>query len=146
MHKLGFIIILLLLKPTLSIICEALNFSKQEDYATIVIYGKSGRQLTAMDLLFDDIPVISSFTPNTYFEIKHTPGKVSLKTKGKLLRSLIEEREYSLTLEAGKTYYLEAMVEYQVLMTSLHLIRKSTQVGAKETKNMKSEFIDLTIH
>lgn len=146
MHKLGFVIIFLLLQPILIIISEVLISPNQEEYATIVIYGKAGRQLITVELLLDDVPVISTFPPNTYFEIKHLPGKVSLKTKGKMLRNLIEEREYSLTLEAGKTYYLEAMVEYQVLMTSLHLTRKSTQVGGKEIKNMKGEFIDLTIH
>ncbi|GHB38961.1 hypothetical protein [Mongoliitalea lutea] len=141
---LGFLITLLLFPSDFVFSNEKLIRQNQEEYASIVIYVKSGRQLAVIDILFDDVPVISTLPKNTYFLIKHRPGKVSLKTKGRMWRNLIEERDYSLTLEAGNTYYLEAKMEYQVLMTSLHLVRKSSQVGAKETNNMRGEIIDLT--
>lgn len=144
MHQFGFILILLTI-PLIAIDNSTFfDFQKEEDVATIVIYAKSGRQFYSFELLFDGVPVISSFPKNTYYVIKHPPGKISLKTKGKLWRNLIEDRDYSLTLEAGTTSYLEVMMEYQVLMTSMHLIRRSSHVGEKEIKNMKRELINLT--
>lgn len=145
MYRLGYIIILLLMQIKAIDDSEFFNFLKGEEVATIVIYSKSGRQLSSFDLLFDDVTVISSLPKNTYFVIRHRPGKISLKTKGKMWRNLIEGKEYSLTTVSGSTYYLEAMMEYQVLMTSMHLIRRPSQVGEKEIKNMKRELIDLTI-
>lgn len=144
MHKFGIIIILLLIPFLAKDYDRYFGFQKEEEVATIVIYAKSGRQFSSFDLLFNDVPVISSLPKNTYFVIKHRPGKVSLKTKGKMWRNLIEGKEYSLNSVSGSTYYLEAMMEYQVLMTSMHLIRRNSQAGENEIKNMKRELIDLT--
>jgi hypothetical protein len=144
MYKLGYILMLLLTQVMNSDYNNLFVFQKEEEVATIVIYAKSGRQFSSFDLLFNDVPVISSLPKNTYFVIKHRPGKISLKTKGKMWRNLIEGKEYSLNSVSGSTYYLEAMMEYQVLMTSMHLIRRNSQAGENEIKNMKRELIDLT--
>lgn len=144
MYKFSYIYILLLSQVMDSAYNKLFDFQKEEEVATIVIYAKSGRQFSSFDILFNDVPVISSLPKNTYFVIKHRPGKISLKTKGKMWRNLIEGKEYSLTLVSGTTYYLEAMMEYQVLMTSMHLIRRNSLVGENEIKNLKEELIDLS--
>ncbi len=123
---------------------ELLYFQKKDEVSTLVIYSKRSLNFSSFSLFIDNERVISSFQKNIYYVLEHPPGKISLQTKGLLWRNLTEDKDYSLTLEAGKTYYLEALVEYQVLMTSIHLVRRSSEVGEREIKNMKGEIITLT--
>ena len=138
------LILLLFLQSTGLTTNDLLNFIHEEEVATIVIYYKRGFNMTSFGLFVEDEEVISSFRNKTYYVIEHPPGKISLETKGYLWRNLTEDKEYSLTLEAGQTYYLEALVEYQVLMTSLHLVKRSSEVGKKEIQTMKGEFITIS--
>lgn len=135
---------LLLLQSTGLTQKDLLNFRNEEEVATLVIYYKRSVSMSSFGLYVQDEEVISSFRKKTYYIIKHPPGRISLHTKGNLLRRLQEDREYSLTLKAGQTYYLEALVEYQVLMTSMHLVKRSAEVGGREIKTMNKEVINLT--
>lgn len=135
---------LLLLQSTGLTTNDLLILCQEEEVATLVIYYKRSVNMTSFGIYVDDKEVIDSFQKKTYYVIEHPPGKISLQTKGNLWRNFHEDKEYSLTLEAGKTYFLEALVEYQVLMTSLHLVKRSSEVGKKEIATLSGENIAIS--
>ncbi|WP_040490407.1 hypothetical protein [Indibacter alkaliphilus] len=122
----------------------SLQFSQQEKEAILVVYVKPSLNFSSFRLLLDGKEVLPEIRRNTYYVIKTKPGKVKLETKGATLRNLTENKSYSLTLEAGKTYYLEAIREYQVLMSTLHLVRRPQQTGELAIEKMNPQYIDLT--
>jgi len=118
----------------------------QEKEASLVIYRKSNLNFsTGFHLYLNDSVVIKEIEPNTYYIIKTRPGKVLLKTQGNALRNFTEKKEYSLTLMPGQTYYLEAIQEYQVLMTTMHLVRRQEDSFKHATKKMKSKFLSVKV-
>ncbi|UJP65856.1 DUF2846 domain-containing protein [Mongoliitalea daihaiensis] len=123
---------------------ESSQISNKEKEAILVVYVKPSLNFSSFRLLLDEREVLPEIRRNTYYVIKTTPGRVKLETKGATLRNLTENKSYSLTLEAGKTYYLEAIREYQVLMSTLHLVRRPQQTGELAIEKMNAEYIDLT--
>lgn len=111
--------------------------------ATLVIYRKPHLNFTSFRIYGDETIFVPEVEANSYYLIKRKPGKILLKTEGNALRNFAEKREYSLTLEAGKTYYLEALLEYQFLLTSLHLVKRSDVDGAKAIRKMKGIMIEV---
>ncbi|SEG35442.1 hypothetical protein [Algoriphagus boritolerans] len=117
--------------------------SSDSSEAILVIYRKPHLNFTAFRIYGDETILIPDVKANSYYLIKRKPGRIFLKTEGSVLRNLAEKREYSLTLEAGKTYYLEAILEYQFLLTSLHLVKRSEVDGAEAIRKMKGIMIDV---
>lgn len=122
---------------------EAQETSNSSEEATLVIYRKPHLNFTSFRIYGDETILIPDVEANAYYLIKRKPGSIFLKTEGSVLRNLTEKREYSLTLEAGKTYYLEAILEYQFLLTSLHLVKRSEVDGAEAILKMKGIMIDV---
>ncbi|WP_194775722.1 hypothetical protein [Pararhodonellum marinum] len=119
---------------------------QKEEEATLVIYRKSSIIFTTgFELELNEIPVLKEIRSNNYYEIKVNPGKVWLTTQGSVLKNLTDKKEYSLTLEAGKTYYLEALQEYQMMMTTLHLVRRQEGTAKQAIKKMKGSTIYVTV-
>lgn len=114
-----------------------------KDAARIVVYVKSSLNFPTFSLYISEEEVIDSLSKNTYYEITLPPGKISLKTKGKVGRKSTEDKKYSLTLVAGHTYYLEGLKEYQYLMTSMHLVRRPSETAKRDIEKMKREFISM---
>ncbi|MBT0809686.1 hypothetical protein KIH41_00155 [Litoribacter ruber] len=109
---------------------------QSDQVATVIIYRKRSGMPKKIGLRIDGKQVIPSLKTNTYYEHRLDPGKVLLETKGDIFTEL---KQYSLTLEAGQTYYLEAVIEYQAFTTTMHLVRKSEKTAKEAIKNMKSE-------
>lgn len=111
--------------------------------AILVIYRKPHLNFTSFRIYGDEAILIPEVDANTYYLIKRKPGRILLKTEGSVFRNLAEKREYSMTLEADKTYYLEAILEYQFLLTSLHLVKRSEIDGAVAIRKMKGIMIEV---
>lgn len=118
--------------------------SKVESDSTLIVYAKSSGNFSRFMLLLDGKVIIPEIRKNTYYVIKTKPGRINLETKGTTFRNLTENKSYRLTLEAGKTNYLEAIREYQVLLSAIHLVRRPQETGEMAIRKMNAEYIDLT--
>jgi len=143
MVKLNHIILFLVVQLLAISPVNLLNIPYQEEVAKIVVYVKPSLNFSSFALLIHDDQVIAPLSKNTYYIIEHPPGKITLKTKGIVGRNYTEDKEYSITLVAGKTYYLEALKEYQYLMTSMHLVRRTSDKAKGDIEKMKAEYINL---
>ncbi|WP_143962897.1 DUF2846 domain-containing protein [Litoribacter populi] len=115
----------------------ALGQSEQE--ATVVVYRKPSGTFAKFAMSIDGKQVIPSLEGNTYYEIRLKPGEVLMETRGNIFT---EHKQYSLTLEAGEIYYLEAVLEYQLYLMTLHLMRRSEQVAKQAIRKMSREQLE----
>ncbi len=104
--------------------------------AVIFIFRKAGFQRNFFDIYINDQLVAKTFPGRSYFAIKTPPGELLLRTAGHP-KYYIEEKTFRLRAEAGKTYYLEAVLDYDFMSGALYLVQRTEEDFRRRLKSLQ---------
>lgn len=110
----------------------------QSRYATLRIY-KKGYTRTGFGLKINDQLVVKRLKNRSWLEVEVPAGTVTLETVPEIRYPTNEGKSFSLEVEAGKVYYLEAVVDYEFLISTLYLVLREKDRAEAEIKRFKQE-------
>lgn len=112
--------------------------SKQTEHATLIIY-KKGYTRTGFGIKINDQLVVKRLKNRSWMDIKVPAGRLTLETVPEVRYPTNEGKSFSLEVEAGKLYYLEAVVDYEFWTSTLYLILREKGRAEAEMKRFKQE-------
>lgn len=95
-----------------------------EEHAVIFFFQRASFQGRLYDLYINDQLIVNNFPANSYFFTKVPAGDLLLRTSGKP-KYFVDEKIFSMKTEAGRTYYVEAIADYQVFSVALYLVQRT---------------------
>ncbi len=107
-----------------------------DEPAVIFIFRRAGFQRNFFDIYINNQLVAKTFPGRSYFAIKTPPGELLLRTTGHP-KYYIEEKTFRLRAEAGKTYYLEAVLDYDFMSGALYLVQRTEEDFRRRLKSMQ---------
>lgn len=94
--------------------------SINDDTATLYFYRKPEFYNGRFEIWVNGVRIVSNFRSSTYFWLNLEAGTYEIRTKGRPSWAIYENK-YQLQIEAGQKYYIEAVLNYGFLETSLRL-------------------------
>ena len=107
-----------------------------DEPAVIFIFRRTGFQRSQFDIHINGQLVAKDFPGRAYFAIKTPPGELLLRTTGRP-KYYMEEKTFRLRAEAGKTYYLEAVLDYDFLSGALYLVQRTEEDFRQRLKSLQ---------
>lgn len=92
------------------------SFGGQNDSATIVVYRLRDFQGALYTLKVNQKVITKNFKMYQYIQFKVPAGEVVFETSGNIL---VEKKRFTKQVSAGKTYFLEAVVDYSYASSTL---------------------------
>lgn len=128
---------------TLFILCTfflmgALSPLNQEVPARLKIY-KKGFSGPGFGIKINDQWVIKRLKNRSWVEITLPPGSITLETIPEVQYPTNSDKSYTMEVEAGKLYYLEAVIDYEFWVTSMLLVVREEERAEKEMKRFKQK-------
>lgn len=107
-----------------------------EEYATLVVYRKGDFGGPSFSVSINEKKVIAELKQRSYIVTRVKPGSIIFKVQG---GNFIESKRFSMEVAAGKTYFLEAVVDYDFLFSSVHLVLRSPENAQKAMRKFKQD-------
>lgn len=104
--------------------------------AKLVIYRRTSFFGGYCELWVNNEAVAQGFRSNTYFELEVPPGNLRLLTTGRPTWAISSKR-FRLQVEAGKTYYIEVVLDYDFIASTFYLEDRTKEEFLKRRNNMK---------
>jgi hypothetical protein len=108
----------------------------KDEPAVIFIFRKTGFQRSLFEIYINDQLIAKDFPGRAYFAIKTPPGELLLRTAGRP-KYYIEEKTFRLRVDAGKTYYLEAVLDYDFMSGALYLVQRTEEDFRRRLKSLQ---------
>ena len=112
--------------------------SPQIDYGTLRIY-KKGYGGPSFGLEINDQKIVKNLKNRSWMDVQVPPGKLTLKTVPEFRYPTNEGKSFSLEIEPGKVYYLEAVLDYQFLTRTMYLVLREKERAEAEIKRFKQK-------
>lgn len=116
----------------------AISPSEQPGYATLKIYKKSYTN-ARFGIRINDQMVIKHLRNRTWFEVKVPAGKLTLETVPVFRYPSCEGKSFSLEVEEGKVYYLEALIDYEFWVSTMYLVLREKEQANAAINRFKQE-------
>ena len=116
----------------------------QKKYGTLRVYQKSSFQQSRFSLQINNRVVAKPLRNRSWFEVKIPEGVHEIKTVPTMRYSAFDGRSYEFKVEAGKPYYLEAVVEYEFFVSKMYLIEREEAEAEKHIQRFKKDEKALT--
>ncbi|MFN3530127.1 MAG: hypothetical protein ACK417_09445 [Bacteroidia bacterium] len=100
------------------------SYGGQNDSATIVVYRLRDFQGALYTLKVNQKLITKSFKMYQYIQFNVPAGEVVFETSGNIL---VEKKRFTKQVSAGKTYYLEAVVDYSYASSTLLLYQREEE-------------------
>lgn len=107
-----------------------------EAHAVLYIYQKGAFGNGSYDIWINGQAVAKDFRPRTYFAVKTSPGVLHIRTTGRPAY-FVEEKTFRIEVQAGREYYLEAVLDYDFMSGSLYLVQRNAEDFLKRLKGLK---------
>ncbi|MEM6802616.1 MAG: hypothetical protein AAF696_14500 [Bacteroidota bacterium] len=108
----------------------------QKAPAKLRIYKKSYSG-PGFGLKINEQMVVDRLKNRSWIEVEVPEGKLVLETIPEIRYPTNEGKSFSLEVESGKLYYLEAVLDYEFWVSSLYLILREKERAEKEMKRFK---------
>ena len=115
---------------------------KQQSTAKLRIY-KKGYTGSRFGIKINDQLVVKSMKNRTWFEVEVPAGKLTIETVLEMRYPSVQGKTFSLEVEAGKIYYLEAIVDYEFWVSSIYLVLREKERAEEEIKRFKQRDYEL---
>ncbi len=109
--------------------------TESAERATILFYHRNSFLRSSFSLIMNDKVVADTLRSRTYFRIDVPAGPLTLRTKGN--RIGLEDRQFRFVAQPGQTHYIEGVIEYDFLMTSLYLVERSEAEALNRIKRLR---------
>lgn len=116
--------------------CRGFPQPQTGPYATLYIFQKGSFEGSNFDIYINNQLVAKDFRPRSWFSVQMSPGAYELRTAGRPAYA-VEEKTARLQLLAGKTYYLEAVLDYDYFSRALYLMERTEADFLKRKKNLQ---------
>lgn len=111
---------------------------EQTGYAKLRIYQK-GYIRSGFGIKINDQMLIKSFKRKSWIEVEVPVGTLTLETVPEIRYSTNKGKSFSLKVEAGQVYYLEAIIDYEFLASTMYLVLREKVRAEAEIKRLKQE-------
>lgn len=114
----------------------------QEAHATLRIYKKAYTS-SGFGIKINDQLVVRNLKNRSWFEVEVPVGKLAIETISEVRYPTVKRKSFSLEVEAGKLYYLEAIVDYEFWVSSMYLVLREAERAEKDMKRCKQREYEL---
>ena len=104
---------------------------EQTEHARLRIY-KKGYTRSGFGIKINDQLVVKSLKNRTWMEIEVPLGTLTLETVPEVRYPTNAGKSFSLKVEAGKVYYLEAVIDYAFLTSTMYLVLREKERAETE--------------
>ena len=115
---------------------------KQLSSAKLRIY-KKGYTNSRFGIKINDQLVVKSMKNRTWFEVEVPAGKLTIETVLEMRYPSVQGKTFSLEVEAGKIYYLEAIIDYEFWVSTIYLVLREKERAEEEIKRFKKRDYEL---
>lgn len=98
----------------------------EDSFATLYIYQKGSFGRSLFDIWINDQLAAQDFKARSYFIVKVPVGTLRLRTTGRPAY-FVEEKNFRLQVYSGQEYYLEAILDYDFMSSSLYLVERKAE-------------------
>ena len=138
MKKLLTICLGILLILTTIAILGASSPSQQPQHATLRIY-KKGYTRSGFGIRINEQMVVKSLKNRSWMDVEVPAGKLTIETVPEVRYPTNEGKSFSLEVEAGKRYYLEAVIDYEFWTSTMYLVLRDKERAETEIKRFKQD-------
>ncbi|MFK7924801.1 MAG: hypothetical protein AB8H47_22775 [Bacteroidia bacterium] len=114
----------------------------QTEYATLRIYNK-GYSRSGFGIKINDQMVVKSLKNRSWMELEVPVGTLTLETVPEVRYPTNAGKSFSMKVEAGKLYYLEAVLDYEFWANTMYLVLREQKRAETEMKRLKQRKNDL---
>ncbi|MEL6254048.1 MAG: hypothetical protein AAFR87_18715 [Bacteroidota bacterium] len=111
---------------------------EQQAYAKLRIY-KKGYSGSGFGIKVNDQWMVKSMKNRSWFDVEVPVGKLTIETVPEVRYPTSDGKSFSLEVEAGRLYYLEAIVDYEFWVSSMYLVLREKERAEKEIKRFKQK-------
>lgn len=112
----------------------------QTERATLRIYCKTYNGYgSGFGVKINEQLVITRLKNKSWLEIEVPAGTLALETVPELSYPTYAGKTYSMQIEAGKLYYLEAVIDYEFLVSSMYLVLRDENQAIADMKRLNQE-------
>ncbi|MEM8888795.1 MAG: hypothetical protein AAGD28_12495 [Bacteroidota bacterium] len=115
---------------------------EQEAHATLRIYKKAYTS-SGFGIKINEQIVVKNLRNRTWFEVEVPVGKLTIETVSEVRYPTVKQKSFSLEVEAGNLYYLEAIVDYEFWVSSMYLVLREKARAEKDMKRCKQREYEL---
>lgn len=113
---------------------------KQTERATLRIYCKTYNGYgSGFGIKINDQLVINHLKNKSWLEVEVPAGTLALETVPELSYPTYAGKAYSMQIEAGKLYNLEAVIDYEFLVSSMYLVLRDENEAIADMKRLNQE-------
>lgn len=124
-----------------SLLMGASSPKRQKAPARLRIYKKSYAG-PAFGLKINNQVVVNRLANRSWIEVEVPEGNLVLETVPEIRYPTNEGKSFALEVKAGELYYLEAVLDYDLWVSSMYLILRDREQAEKQMKRFKQdEFI-----
>ena len=105
--------------------------------ATLIFYQRGSFANGSFRLVVNDQIVADPFLARTYFEVTVPAGNLTLRTISDRFGE--DSKRFTFTTAPGKTYYIEAIMDYDFMIRSLYLVQREAQEALTRIKKLKRD-------
>lgn len=116
----------------------AISLPDQAEHATLRIY-KKGYTRPGFGIKINDQMVVKSLKNRSWLHIEVPVGTLTLETVPEVRYPTNAGKSFSLEIEAGKLYYLEAVIDYEFWTSTMYLVLREKERAEAEMKRFKQE-------
>lgn len=123
---------------TTSLLMGAISSLEQTEHATLRIY-KKGYTRSGFGIKINDQMAVKSLKNRSWIEVEVPLGTLTLETVPEVRYPTNAGKSFSLEVEAGKLYYLEAVIDYEFWVNTMYLVLREKDRAEVEMKRFKQE-------
>lgn len=110
---------------------------KEASTATLIFYQRGSFANGNFKLIINDQIVADPFLARTYLEVTVPVGNLTIRTASDRFGE--ESKRFAFTTAPGKTYYIEAIMDYDFMIRSLYLVQREEQEALTRIKKLKRD-------
>lgn len=110
---------------------------KEASTATLIFYQRGSFANGSFKLMINDQTVADPFLARTYFEVTVPVGNLTLRTVSDRFGE--DSKRFTFNTAPGKTYYIEAVMDYDFMIRSLYLVQREAQEALNRMKKLKRD-------
>lgn len=110
---------------------------KEASTATLIFYQRGSFANGNFKLIINDQTVADPFLARTYLEVTVPVGNLTIHTTSDRFGE--ESKRFAFTTAPGKTYYIEAIMDYDFMIRSLYLVQREAQEALTRIKKLKRD-------
>lgn len=122
--------------------CHQIAFAQEPNIARIVFYRKASINNPRITLQINNQLIERDFSKRYSLTVDCNAGETIIEVISN--DPFSESKKFSLTVESGKTYYLEGVIDYQYFSSSLFLVRRTQEIAEKELAKRQDKYFNIS--